>query len=105
MDEIAVTVVYASENLQKSIELRVPSGSSVMDAVAQSRIASFFPDVDFEAAPKGVYGTRKGNGFVLREGDRVEVYRPLVVDAKEARRRRALLPNQPSEVGECSEGR
>ena len=87
--QIRVSVVYASEDLQKLIELDVPAGTRVLEAIATSEIVSFFPDVDFEAAGKGVFGARCDNDRVLEAGDRVEIYRPLVTDAKEARRRRA----------------
>ena len=87
--EIRVSVAYASENLQKLIELDVPVGARVLDAITASEMASFFPDVDFEAAAKGIFGVRCDNDRVLEAGDRVEIYRPLITDAKEARRKRA----------------
>ncbi len=86
---IKVSVAYASETLQKLIELDVPAGTRVREAIATSEMAAFFPEVDFELAAKGIFGVRCDNDRVLEAGDRVEIYRPLVTDAKEARRRRA----------------
>ena len=86
---INVEVAYASTDGQALISLHVPAGSTVMDAVRLSAIKDQFPEVDFESAAKGIFSKPTGNDFVLSDLDRVEIYRELVVDPREARRQRA----------------
>jgi len=89
MSEIAVSVVYALPDRATEIELRLPSGATVADALQRSGLARLHPEVDPLHCPVGIFGRRVQRYRVLADGDRVEVYRPLVADPKEARRRRA----------------
>ncbi|MEO8298689.1 MAG: RnfH family protein [Burkholderiales bacterium] len=68
--------------------LRVPAGSSVLQAVRQSRLLEQHREIDPAVAEVGLWGRRVGWHEALREGDRIEIYRPLRVDPKEARRQR-----------------
>jgi len=79
---IAVEVVAASPGRQTLRRVDLPAGSTVGDAVAASGLAG-------SAARFGVYGKVVPAGTVLREGDRVEIYRPLQADPKDLRRARA----------------
>jgi putative ubiquitin-RnfH superfamily antitoxin RatB of RatAB toxin-antitoxin module len=67
----------------------VPEGSTVAQAIELSGIAWRVPQVQLEGATFGVFGSSVPASHVLREGDRVEIYRPLIADAKEIRRERA----------------
>lgn len=67
----------------------VPSGSTVADAIALSGIANVFPDLDLGSLGKGIFGIKCSTRQLVEEGDRVELYRKLVFDPKESRRRRA----------------
>jgi uncharacterized protein len=87
---IAVSVVYALPAGTTEIELELPAGSSVADALALSGIAAHHPDIDLAAAAVGIYGARVGLSAKLSDGDRVEIYRPLQADPKDLRRRRAV---------------
>jgi len=87
---IAVSVVYALPAGATEIELELPPGSSVADALALSGIAARHPDIDLAAAAVGIFGARVGLRAKLSDGDRVEIYRPLQADPKELRRRRAV---------------
>jgi len=80
--KIAVEVALARPGLQTLRRLELPEGSTVADALAASGL---------DAAPGrvGIYGTVVPAGTVLRDGDRVEIYRPLLADPKETRRLRA----------------
>ena len=78
---IKVEVVYALAAEARVVQLELAAGSTVLDAVR----ASGFP----AGGKFGIYGRRVPGQTALREGDRVEVYRPLAEDPKEARRRRA----------------
>ena len=96
VEPIAVEVAYALPNKQKIIEVLVEPGSTAFDAVCQSKITDFFPEIDIENAKLGIFGQALGTRglktakeYILRKGDRVEIYRPLIADPKEVRRRRA----------------
>jgi len=93
---IAVEVAYALPYQQKIIELKVLPGTTALAAVERSGIGKIFPEIDVVNAKMGVFGQAlgtKGLGapheYVLNPGDRVEIYRPLICDPKDARRRRA----------------
>lgn len=84
-----IEVVYARPEEQVLVELRLAAGATVADAVRASGLAERFPEIDPGAGPFGVFSQRCEPTRLLRAGDRVEIYRPLRVDPKEARRRRA----------------
>ena len=86
---IRVEIAYGTIDDQALISLHVPKGTTVIEAILLSAIAEQFPEVDFEGAAKGVFSKLTENGSVLKDKDRVEVYRPLVADPREARRQRA----------------
>ena len=93
---ITVEVVYGLPHRQQLIELQVPQGTTVFEAVQQSGIVSQFPEIDLESAKMGIFGQALGTKglkppkeHVLEMKDRVEIYRPLIVDPKEVRKRRA----------------
>jgi uncharacterized protein len=88
MSTITVSVVLALPERAVEIEMRLPQGATAADALAR------FPaheagGVDLAAAPVGVWGRRIGRDHPLADGDRVEIYRPLVADPKTVRRKRA----------------
>jgi putative ubiquitin-RnfH superfamily antitoxin RatB of RatAB toxin-antitoxin module len=86
MDPIRVDVVYAAAKEVDAVSVRLPNGATVRDAIAASGIAARHA-VDFGAV--GIFGRRVPADASLADGDRVEIYRPLLNDPKEARRRRA----------------
>ena len=84
-----IEVAYATPERQKIIELEVDKGTSILDAARQSEIEQFFPDIDFDQTDLGVFGKIVSSDYELLDGDRIEVYRPLIADPKEIRRQRA----------------
>ena len=84
-----VEVVYALPLKQDVISIDVPAGATVGQALAASGMLARHPDIDPRVARVGIWGRPTTLDTLLREGDRVEVYRPLQVDPKEVRRRRA----------------
>jgi len=88
---IQIEVAYALPEKQLIIPLTVKKGTTMYDAVVQSGIAARFEDLDIDAVPMGVFGKaeRKPRERVLEEGERVELYRPLIADPKEVRKKRA----------------
>ncbi len=67
----------------------VPAASTVIDAIRASRVAERFPGIDIGASAIGLWGRSCSPDARLKEGDRVELYRPLAMDPNEARRLRA----------------
>ena len=86
---IAVEVVYAPPDERVSISLAVPWGTTAREAIILSGLPARRPEIDAAASKVGIFGRVVANDTVLGDGDRVEIYRPLVADPKQARRRRA----------------
>ena len=86
---IEIEVAYAEPGCQVIVPLRVPAGTSAGEAVRLSGLMDRFPAIDPGRDSLGVFGVRVPPTAPLVEGDRVEIYRPLEMDPKEARRLRA----------------
>ena len=86
---IDIEVAYAKPDRQVIVRLRVAAGVSVREAVRQSGLLQRFPGIDLRNDAIGLFGNPVSPGARLAQGDRVEIYRPLQVDPKEARRLRA----------------
>jgi len=91
--EIEVEVVFALPGREDAVTLRVPEGASLLDAVRASGVLQRHPALR-GPLKLGVFGEMKRSEAVVRQGDRIEVYRPLAADPKEARRRRANRPRK-----------
>jgi len=85
-----VEVVYALPDTQHRVHLELPPGSTVAEALSAVRRLAPFNSLDLESVPVGIFGRRAERSAVLTAGDRLEIYRPLTVGPREARRRRAL---------------
>ena len=90
-ERLRVEVVYALPGAQTVIALAVAPGRSVAEAIADSGIAVRHPELRGrpQALCVGIFGRRVSPDTQLSDGDRIEIYRPLQVDPKEARRARA----------------
>ncbi len=88
-DFIDIEVAYAEPDCQVIVPLHVAAGISAGEAVRQSGLLERFPGIDLRIDGIGVFGIPVSPCVLLAHGDRVEVYRPLQVDPKEARRLRA----------------
>jgi putative ubiquitin-RnfH superfamily antitoxin RatB of RatAB toxin-antitoxin module len=86
---IQVQICYAQPGVQILRDLTMPEGSTLHDAVKQSGILQELPEIDLTACRVGIFGKLKDLDTVLRDRDRVEIYRPLIADPKESRRMRA----------------
>jgi putative ubiquitin-RnfH superfamily antitoxin RatB of RatAB toxin-antitoxin module len=86
---INVEVAYALPERQSIVEVQVPEGTSVLEAARRSGIAERYEDIDLDKAKFGIFGKVVSPGQVLQEGERVEIYRPLIADPKEVRKARA----------------
>ena len=92
---IRVTVAAALPDLQAVVEIELEEGADVAEALARSGLQERFPAIDFATARVGIWSRPCMADTVLREGDRVEVYRELRADPKEMRRKRARLKPSP----------
>ena len=90
-ERIRVEVAYARPDKQKIVEVHVEPGTTMVQAARASDIRDHFPEIDLDQVDMGVFGQleQKPAERVLREGERVEIYRPLKIDPKEVRRARA----------------
>jgi len=86
--QLKVEVAYAREDKQQILELMVNQGATLEQAVQQSGILKMFPEIDLELNKIGVFGKLGKKTAELKAGDRVEIYRPLIADPKEVRRKR-----------------
>jgi hypothetical protein len=83
-----VEVVYAAAMEQVIVALEMEAGATAGDAVRRSQLVERFSEIG-ATPPIGIFGERVAFEHVLEDGDRVEIYRALIADPKEARRRRA----------------
>lgn len=91
VETIRVEVVYARPDVQRLVALDVVPGTTMTQAVERSGLLAEFPEIDLATAPMGIFSKREDHpaARVLQAGDRVELYRPLEMDPKEARKLRA----------------
>ena len=89
MADITVEVVYARPDRQALLEVSVEEGATLNTAIAASGIEARFPRDDLGSCQVGIWGRIAERDSVLKNGDRVEIYRELLRDPREARRERA----------------
>ena len=92
MDEVQkihIEVAYALPQEQQILSLNVDSGTTVAQAIELSGILEQYPDIDLGKNKVGIFGKLAKLDKALQEGDRVEIYRKLIADPKEVRRKRA----------------
>lgn len=88
-DTLSVELVLATAEKQVLMAVIVDKGASVADVIAASGIRSRFPLLEIATMPAGIWGRPVPKDSIVRDGDRVELYRPLEIDPREARRQRA----------------
>ncbi len=86
---ITVEVAYAMPDVQPIIAFEMDAGASVEEAIMRSGLLAVFPDIDLAVNKVGIFGKLTRLTVVLKDRDRVEIYRPLIADPKESRRQRA----------------
>jgi uncharacterized protein len=87
---ITIEVAYALPEQQTIIALSLPKGATVEQAITASKLLDLYPDLNKSQLNVGIFGSACKLEDLLKMGDRVEIYRPLHHDPKEARRQRAL---------------
>jgi putative ubiquitin-RnfH superfamily antitoxin RatB of RatAB toxin-antitoxin module len=88
-DEILVEIAYALPEEQVIISIKVPTKSDVKHAIEKSGIQIKFPSIDLSKNKVGIFGKKTTLNHLLKDRDRIEIYRPLILDPKEMRRKRA----------------
>ncbi len=84
-----VEIAFARPDQQLLLTVQVPEGATVARVIDASGLARQFPDEDLAVLQAGIWGRPAGRDRVVREGERVELYRPLEMDPREARRLKA----------------
>ncbi len=87
--QIVIELVYAKPDEQVLEPLAVPADATIESAIRQSGLLERFPEIDLAVNKVGVFGKAAALGAGLNAGDRIEIYRPLIADPKEARKKRA----------------
>ena len=93
-DMITIELIYPLPNEQKLITIEVQSGSNVEQAITLSGILEQYPQIDLSNNKVGIFSKACKLDDLLREGDRIEIYRPLIADPKEARKKKASLQKE-----------
>lgn len=89
VSELNVEVTYALPEKQYLLPVKIAEGATVEDAIIASGILALRADIDLKKNKVGIFSRPVKLGDTLKEGDRVEIYRPLIADPKELRRKRA----------------
>lgn len=87
--QIKIEVVYALAHEQTLLNVEVPQGTTLADAIKISGILEKHQDINLASNKVGIFGKLSKLDTVLRDRDRIEIYRPLIADPKEVRRKRA----------------
>lgn len=93
-DLISVEVAYALPGEQEIIQLKVKSEATIKAIILQSGILERFPEIDLDTSKVGIFSKLAKYTDTLHDGDRIEIYRPLIADPKEVRKQRALKKAQ-----------
>ncbi len=88
-NQITVEIAYARPDTQVIISIRLGDGATVIQAIERSGILEKFPEIDIKQNKIGIFGKLTKLETVVRDKDRVEIYRKLIADPKEVRRQRA----------------
>ncbi|WP_298775330.1 RnfH family protein [uncultured Shewanella sp.] len=100
-----VEVIYALPHLQKRLQVKVVPGTTCMDAVRQSGISAYFPELDLERVKLGIFSRIVKHNDIIQCGQRIEIYRPLIADPKDVRRRRAEKAKEEGRANKITGGR
>ena len=88
-EQISVEVVYALPAKQELLTVRLNEGATVRQAIESSGLLQKYPEIDLAKNKLGIFAKLTKRDSVLRDRDRVEIYRPLIADPKEVRKQRA----------------
>ena len=98
-DLISIEVAYAQPDEQLILKLDVAPDTTLQQAIEQSGILERFPEIDPGKLKAGIFGKLKKLTEILQQGDRVEIYRPLIADPKQVRKERAAAGKRMKKGG------
>lgn len=104
-NQICVEVAYALPDKQALVQVTVQAGNSVKDVIESSGLLKRFPEIDLSISAVGIWSRVCKLADIPRDGDRIEIYRPLIADPKEARRRRAEKAKEEGRADKVTGGR
>jgi len=87
--KLQIEIAYARPDHQEIITLQVASGTTIEIAIHESGILAHFPEIDLDKQKVGVFSQLRELTDLVKAGDRIEIYRPLTLDPKESRRKKA----------------
>ena len=87
--DINIELIYPKPNEQILVSLTVSAGTTVLQAIEKSNILITYPEINFKINKVGIFSKVTKLNEVLRDGDRIEIYRPLIADPKEVRKKKA----------------
>lgn len=102
---INVEIVFALPTTATSLRIDIPQGTTAEQAVIKSGICQTCPDIDAAALSLGVWNRTVKLDHELKDGDRVEIYRPLIADPKDVRRKRAEKAKEEGRANKVTGGR
>ncbi len=94
-----IEVVYANPQRQELVSLQVAAGTTALEAIKQSGILTRFLEIDLDRYKIGIFSKVIPVETILREGERIEIYHPLLVDPKVARKQRAKQQAKNKNLG------
>ena len=97
---VTIEVVYALPDKQTLLKLDVESGCTAQQAVEQSGVLSQYPEIDLANSKLGIFSKACKHDYVLEHGDRVEIYRPLLIDPKQRRKEKVAKEKAEKEKPE-----
>lgn len=102
---INVEVVYGTPEKQLILDVVVPLDTTVEQAIAESCMSQHFPEIDLQENKVGIWNRTCKLSDMLKDGDRIEIYRPLIADPKEIRRLRAEKAKDEGRANKVTGGR
>jgi putative ubiquitin-RnfH superfamily antitoxin RatB of RatAB toxin-antitoxin module len=103
-ERISIEVAYARPEEQVILKLDVAPETSIQQAIEQSGMLERFPEIDVGTLKAGIFGKLKKLTQTLQQGDRVEIYRPLIADPKQVRKERAAAGKRMKKGGGTLDG-
>lgn len=100
-----IEVAYGVATKQSLVSITVPQGTTVEEAIKASKILDEYPDIDLSKNKVGIWSRVVKLTDTVKEGDRIEIYRPLIADPKEIRKRRAEKAKEEGRADKVTGGR
>ncbi|WP_286265914.1 RnfH family protein [Thalassotalea atypica] len=104
-EQIHIELVYGLPHKQELMSLSVDDGFTIEQAIKVSGMLELFPEIDLESNKVGIWNRAAKLSDILRDMDRIEIYRPLIADPKEVRKRRAEKAKEEGRADKVTGGR